>query len=89
LCCKPKPPPFKEREAKPDYPLIPGTQIRFKSLGGGYLRHSDFKIFNHPSDNSQIFALDSLFTVTAPLSGNEGAVSFRSVNYPSRFIRHI
>ncbi len=32
--------------------------------------------------------LDSHFLVTRALSGHEGAVSFRSVNYPNRYLRH-
>ena len=32
--------------------------------------------------------LDSHFIVTRALSGHEGAVSFRSVNYPNRYLRH-
>lgn len=51
------------------------------------LRHRSGAAFIAANDGSNLYRLDSTFTVRAGL-GNPGGVSFESVNYPGYFLRH-
>lgn len=57
-----------------------------------FLRHRDFRIHLDGRDapNPQLFDADSTFVLEHGLAAGPGstAISFRSVNYPNRFIRH-
>ena len=70
--------------------VVPGTMITLQDvLGATTARHRGFELHNDPStDNSNLFTLDSHFIVTRGLCGLEDTVSFRSVNYPNRYLRH-
>jgi hypothetical protein len=64
----------------------PGT-VSFAS-GSKFWRHRDGKLFLEQSDGSALFTADSSWLALSGLH-NPGLVSFRSVNYPNFFIRHI
>jgi hypothetical protein len=69
--------------------LVPGTMVSLQDVQGvTTARHRNFELHNDNSDNSNLFTLDSNFIVARALSGHEGAVSFRSVNFPNRYLRH-
>ncbi|MEM7343407.1 MAG: AbfB domain-containing protein [Chloroflexota bacterium] len=74
--------------AAPDHPQA----ISFESINypGEYLRHYDFRIHLKAKEDTDIFRADATFWLEA---GNVAPtdkdwVSFRSFNYPSRFLRH-
>jgi len=55
------------------------------------LRHAGFQMYNHdvdPNHTNQLFQKDSSFEIVPANNGQAGCVSFRSINYPDRFIRH-
>jgi hypothetical protein len=66
--------------------------VTFESVNfpGFYLRHRSFRIHLEHSDGTDTFKEDATFWLEAgnanPLE--PGAASFRSFNYPGRFIRH-
>ncbi|GBB88994.1 hypothetical protein RclHR1_15610005 [Rhizophagus clarus] len=64
------------------------NSISFESSNfpGQYLRHKDFWLRLDGNDSSNLFQLDSSFTVKKALNGGNG-VSFKSANYPDRYIR--
>lgn len=57
-------------------------------LGTRYVRHSGYRFWADPDDNSDLMHHDGTFTVRPALltSAAPGAVSFESVNYPGFFI---
>ncbi len=50
------------------------------------MRHRGFEAWLDPAAEDTLYHLDSLFEVEAGLAGR--GVSFRSVNYPDRYLRH-
>lgn len=66
--------------------------ISFESINypGYYLRHQNFRLKLQKDDGSELFRLDStFFKEDSTLEPNDPEwVSFRSINYPSHFIRH-
>jgi non-reducing end alpha-L-arabinofuranosidase len=59
----------------------------FESINGpgNYLRHQSFQFHLQPDDGSALFSQDATF---CQLTGNSGqGVSFRSVNFPTRYVR--
>ena len=61
--------------------------VSFESINrpGSYLRHANFQFHLQPNDGSALFSQDATF---CPLPGNSGqGTSFRSVNFPDRYIR--
>ncbi|MEU3355182.1 AbfB domain-containing protein [Streptomyces sp. NPDC037389] len=68
--------------------LADGSCYSFESRNypGYYLRHSQFRVRLDKWVDSSLFAADATFCA---LRGNYGpGVSFRSYNYPTRFLRH-
>jgi hypothetical protein len=58
-----------------------------------YLRHRDFRVYLQAPDgpNDILFQQDSTFTLVRPLEDDgqsEDAFSFRSANFPDRYLRH-
>lgn len=75
---------------KPIYPISsmkPGMRISVMSSTSfdRYLRHSGFAMWVGGTKGKD---MDSTFTIQPARNGNAGMVSFESVNYPGRFIRH-
>jgi hypothetical protein len=79
------------------FKLVPGltgdsNTVSFESVDypGYYLRHQDSRIKLQKNDGSRLFEQDTTFfqeeSTLEP--GNPDYASFRSVNYPSNFIRH-
>lgn len=68
------------------------SQVSFRSVNfpDRFLRHRDFRIhLEGPSGpGDQLFALDSTFFFERGLADQEEGVSFRSVNFPDRYLRH-
>ncbi|MGN9791546.1 AbfB domain-containing protein [Streptomyces sp. OZ13] len=70
------------------------TTVRFKSVShpNRFLRHRDFRLLlEQPASGSdQLFVNDSTFILETGLAGDpdETWVSFRSVNFDDRWIRH-
>ncbi|WP_238598138.1 AbfB domain-containing protein [Saccharothrix sp. ALI-22-I] len=54
---------------------------------GNYLRHQGFEVKLAPNDGTSGFAADATFTRVAGLADASWS-SFRSVNYPTRYLRH-
>jgi len=68
-------------------------KVSFQSVNfpGHYLRHQNFRIFLHERDGSDLFDADSTFEFVSPNCGDAegyGFFSFRSVNFPDRYLRH-
>lgn len=55
-----------------------------------YLRHSNFRIILSPYSNDALFKKDATFCMEWGLrrAGSEESVTFRSLNFPDRVIRH-
>lgn len=70
---------------KPGCVTFMSTNIR-----NHYLRHSSFRIILSPNTNDALFKRDATFCMERGLRrvGDEDSVTFRSVNYPERVIRH-
>merc|ERR1711988_1845029 len=72
--------------------LCKGNADRQKvNFPGHYLRHQNFRIFLHERDGSDLFDADSTFEFVSPNCGDAegyGFFSFRSVNFPDRYLRH-
>ena len=64
--------------------------LRSKNFPGRFLRHRDFRIrLEGPNDpNPQLFTQDTTFVMVKGLADPTNGVSFRSINFPSRFLRH-
>ncbi len=68
--------------------------VSFESVNypGYYLRHQNFRIHLHKLDGSQLFKEDATFHIEpGNATGNptsEAWQSYRSFNYPDRYIRH-
>jgi hypothetical protein len=60
-----------------------GSTVTLRPRGSPFLsfRHCDAQGFVSPDDGD-----DHFFTIAAPLSGTPGAVSFRSVNFPTYYV---
>jgi len=70
-----------------------GISVSFESKNypGRFIRHSGFQLYIHPSDGSDLFKADSSFytrVASDPTTRLGKVVSWESVNYPGRFIRH-
>ena len=69
---------------------IPGKKFHLKPSHGIFknyrIRHKDFKLVLNKTDGTALFEMDSTFLAVPGLTG-EG-ISFQSVNYPKRYIRH-
>lgn len=94
--------PYAGEEGNPDFNFIivggnaDPTKVSFLSVNfpNHYLRHQDFRIKLHEHDGSDLFNADSTFEFVRP--NQEGAdwysnrqyFSFRSVNFPDRYLRH-
>ena len=78
------------------FKIVPGlanaSAISLESVNypGYYLRHQGFRIKLQKNDGSDLFKKDATFVVESPNASGASAnwVSFRSVNYPDRYIRH-
>ncbi|MBN2737531.1 MAG: cellulase family glycosylhydrolase [Spirochaetales bacterium] len=81
-------------KANAQFRLVPGladpSKVSIESVNfpGMYLRHSNYKVYQHPYDGSQSFREDATWTKVPGLAGGNG-YSFSSYNYPDHFIRHI
>jgi hypothetical protein len=66
---------------------LPGARFSFVNAmsASAYLRHAGFALF--ANDPSAIPA-DGTWDIVAGNNGEAGTISFRSVNYPDRFLRH-
>ena len=53
---------------------------------GRVLRHSSFFFWVHPVDGSALQGVDASFEIVDALNGNKQHVSFRSINFPDRYI---
>jgi hypothetical protein len=53
---------------------------------GSYLRHQNYQLYLQPNDGSSLFAQDATFCTQTGRSGQ--GISFASVNFPDRYIRH-
>lgn len=65
--------------------------LRSTNFPDRYLRHRSFRVLlEGPGDpNPDLFVADSSFVVVLPgLTGVDGSVSFRSVNFGDRYLRH-
>jgi len=70
-----------------------GSSISFESKNypGRFIRHAGFQLFVHANEASDLFKQDSSFNMRVAndkTSRSGVVVSFESVNYPGRFIRH-
>jgi hypothetical protein len=67
--------------------VLPGARFSFVNAmsASAYLRHAGFALF--ANDPSAIPA-DGTWDIVAGNNGEAGTISFRSVNYPDRFLRH-
>merc|ERR1712227_1132186 len=68
-------------------------KVSFESVNfpGHFLHHQGFRIFLHEYEDSDLYRDDSTFEFVAPNCGDAegyGYFSFRSVNYPDRYLRH-
>jgi len=52
-----------------------------------YLRHSNYEIYQHDDDGSDLFLKDSTFTVVSCLAVGD-CYSFESLNYPGYYLFH-
>ena len=69
---------------------IPGKKFQLQASNSTFqnyrIRHSAFKLVLDKNDGTGLFEKDSIFLAVPGLTG-EG-ISFQSVNYPKRYIRH-
>merc|ERR1711998_527268 len=68
-------------------------KVSFQSVNfpGFFLRHQNFRVFLHEHDGSDLFDSDSTFEFVSPNCGDAADscfFSFRSVNFPDRYLRH-
>ena len=73
--------------------LADSNAISLESLNypGYYLRHQDFRVKLHPFSDDSLFRADATFSVVPALAGpaaGAAGVSFRSHNFPDRYLRH-
>lgn len=72
--------------------LARGDCVSFLStnIRDHYLRHSNFRIILSPYSSDKLFREDATFCAEWGLKGASGAksVTFRSLNFPERVIRH-
>lgn len=72
--------------------LADPNKVSFESANypGFFIRHSSFRIVVNENDGSDIFKADATFEMVRPNCGAEGRewMSFRSVNFADRFLRH-
>lgn len=64
------------------------TSLESTSHPGYFLRHRNFVFWVEHNDGSDLFRADASFTQHAGLAGGTG-VSFESVNFPGRYLRHV
>jgi hypothetical protein len=77
-------------------PIIPRSSItsglRFSLQSATswdrYLRHGGFAFWTSAKATDSLFLNDATFILRPARNGNSGMVSFESVNYPNRFLRH-
>ena len=71
-------------------PGLAGQGVSFQSRQSpnSYLRHRDGRMFLDANDGKPLFAEDATFIVRPGLADNT-QVSFQSLNFPDRYIRHI
>jgi hypothetical protein len=66
--------------------------VAFRSVNfpDRFLRHRDFRILLEPpaGPDDELHRADSTFHFLRGLTGEEETFSFRSVNFPDRFLRH-
>merc|ERR1712178_390295 len=68
-------------------------KVSFESVNfpGFFPRHQGFRIFLHEYEDNELYCNDSTFEFVEPNCGDGegyGYFSFRSVNYPDRYLRH-
>jgi hypothetical protein len=63
----------------------PGARFSFVTNGGAYLRHAGFALF---ANDPRAIPADGAWDIVAGNSGDSDTISFKSVNFPDRFIRH-
>ena len=66
--------------------------VRFESahpnFPGYFMRHRGFELFLDKHEQTPSFEGDSSFIRVPAINGDPSMVSFQSVNYPDRYIRH-
>merc|ERR1711998_40664 len=68
-------------------------KVSFESVNfpGFFIRHCNFRILVNERDGSDLFDEDATFEMILPnqmCENGQGFFSFRSVNYPDRYLRH-
>lgn len=66
------------------------TRLESVNLPGHFLRHANFELSIGPDDGSELFRNDSTWRriPPPPKTAPPGSLSFHSVNFPGRYIRH-
>ncbi|MDX6281073.1 MAG: hypothetical protein QOH03_2144 [Kribbellaceae bacterium] len=66
------------------------TAFRSANFPDRFLRHRDFRIFLEPpaGANDEQHRADSTFVFLRGLTGEDETFSFRSLDFPDRFLRH-
>ena len=65
-----------------------GVSFQLEDNKNMYLRNQGFILKALPNDNTPLFKNDATFTIEKGLTGEDGTVSFKSFNYPTRYLRH-
>ncbi len=66
------------------------TRLQSVNFPGHFIRHANFELSIGPDDGSELFKSDSTWRriPPPPRTAPPGALSFHSVNFPGRYIRH-
>merc|ERR1711959_639799 len=73
--------------------LADRQKVSFESVNfpGYFIRHQEFRVKLQENDGSELFSADATFEMVQPnaeCDRGQGFFSFRSVNFPDRYLRH-